>query len=193
MKKRIGDFFLDQGFIDEPQLEEILKHSKEKNLRFGEAAMDLGLVSTDDMVELFGPDFRIDLFQLDPNYFPEATKDLFEKEDLIKLGFLPLGLKTVYRFFRAKRALNIGMIEPSSKESLEKIKALAEKKIDRFEEIKTYLILPEQFIRVFQKVYDFSDQKIRELPPKDVHERVQLFMETGNAGKETPPTQGQQT
>ena len=179
MKKRIGDFLLEKGVINEDQIEEVLKHSKRTGLKFGEAAMELGFVKRKDLINIFGPNFSVDFFHLEPRYFPPQTLDILPKETVLRYGVLPLGIKTEYRFFRAKKFLNIGFLDPSSTEAFEAVKKATGPKFSdgSFAGIKKYLVLADQFIDVLQHVFGFSEPDLRGLASGELNETVQMFLQ----------------
>ncbi len=56
-QKNIGSLLLDSGKITAPQAEQVLKLQKEEGLRFGEAAVRLGLVSEEDIRQMLARQF----------------------------------------------------------------------------------------------------------------------------------------
>ncbi len=178
MRKRIGDFFIDKGILTRSQAEQVVEFSKDSKLRFGEAAIEMGLIRIETMIKLFGPSYRTDFFQLDPEYYPEVTRDLFSKDILIKHGVLPLGFKTEHRFYLSRKMLNLGMLDPNNRGVIAKLEELAKEKTgNEFYGIKSYLIIGDQFLNVIHSIYKVTDEEIRSKNPTEVNETVQLFVD----------------
>jgi len=176
---RIGEFLVNRGALTTQQVDNVLLHSETTGLRFGESAMDLGYLNERKMLEIFGPSFRVDFFHLNPAYFPESTKSLFSLSDIVRLGFLPLGIKMESKLLIKRRMLNIGILNPSNQLLVSEIKDLVAKVDDRekIDGIKTYLILTDQFIDVLDKVYEKSVQSLQALEPSERDDTLSLFLE----------------
>lgn len=166
MKKRIGALFVERGLLTRTQVDEVLFHSQKTGLRFGDAALDLGLVNKHDISRLFGAGHRVDFFYLDPRYFPETTRDIFSLETLIQNGILPLGIKTERKWFKKTATLNVGMLSPDQKPILETIEKLAREKNPQINAVRPYLIIPEQFMTILETVYNASQDVIKTLASK---------------------------
>lgn len=179
MRKRIGDLLLEKGLINESQVQQVLNHSKSSGLRFGEAAMDLGLISLEQVIELFGPNYAVDFFHLDPEYFPENTKNLLTPEQMVRLGVVPLGFKTEGGLFRKRRVLNIGMVNPANSNALMEVENLARARLAKGEiqGTRPYLVLADQFIELLKTVYKMDVDQLRAQPPHSKDETLALFLE----------------
>lgn len=155
MRKKIGEFLVAKGVLTPAQVEQILNYARIRGMRFGEAGLEMGLLTKEAMVRAFGPNYMVDFFHLVPEYFPEVTKHLFEPPFMLKWGVLPLGYKTVWKFFRPKKLLNIGLIDPSRKDAIEAIHARAQEVLGAGNWVgtKRYLILADEFVNVMERVY----------------------------------------
>ncbi|MGE0616347.1 MAG: hypothetical protein AB7P04_11970 [Bacteriovoracia bacterium] len=181
MKKRIGEFFIEKGLIRPDQLDSVLKYSQQSGLRFGEAAREMGLITTRDMVKLFGPNYAIDFFNLDTRYFPEVTKTLFTTEEMAKLGVLPLGFKTRYRFFRRSKVLNVGLLTPADKATAHAVEKMAKERLGKENSIsglKIYLILADQFIDVLGLVYGVPESTLAKLGAGNLNPTLAVFVDS---------------
>ncbi|MEW6055328.1 MAG: hypothetical protein AB1540_01830 [Bdellovibrionota bacterium] len=182
MQKRIGDFLREKGVIDSVQLQEILSFSRKTGLRFGEAGMELGFLSEEKLIELFGPSYKVNFFHLEPGYFPKTTRDFFPIDFIIRHGVLPLGYKTEYSFFlRAQKRLNIGLLTPSHKETITKIEEHAENKLGqkKFAGIRLFLILGDQMIKVLEREYGVTEDELRRKSPAEINPTLAMFLSTG--------------
>ena len=168
--KRVGTYFVEKGLIDSSQKEQILDHCQRTGLRFGDAAQDLGFVSHHDLMQAFGPNYNIDFFYLDPSHYPATTKEAFPLNEMLKHGILPLGFKSSQSFFRRGKYLNIGFLDPGSKENQKTIELLAKKNLtsENVLGIKIFLILADQFVDVLKEVYQQPEETLpaaKELHP----------------------------
>ena len=111
-KLRIGEFLVSKKILTPQQVDRILEYSKMRGLRFGEAGLELGYLSREAFIQVFGPNFEVDFFHLNPNYFPELTKDLIPLEMVLRYGVLPLGFKSEFGFFRRRKHVNLGFLSP---------------------------------------------------------------------------------
>jgi protein-tyrosine kinase len=86
--KSIGSFLLDTGKITPADAERILRLQKEKNLRFGEAAKALGLVSEADIQGILAQQFDFPIFTGEKSEFnPEliaASQPFTQQVDVLR-------------------------------------------------------------------------------------------------------------
>ena len=178
MRKRIGEFLRDQGLLSELQLKGILEHSQRTGMKFGQAGVDLGIITTEKLLEVFGPHYWVDFFHLDAEYFPTVTRALFEPEVLLHYGILPLGYKNESSFFRKKRLLNVGFLHPTEALIQEvEMKAIAQLG-SSIQGIRAFLLLGEQFVEVLEKSYGIHENSIRARSDKTgLNETLSLFIE----------------
>jgi len=153
---RIGEFLVSKGLLNERQVDDILKHSGRTGLRFGEAALELGVITTDSLVRVFGPNWKVNFFHLYPKFLPAGTRDLFTPAEIVEYGIVALGTKTEQSFLRSRRFLNVGFLDPLREPSIafvrNRLKSEAAAKLD-VQDFKTYLVLADQLIGVLQEVY----------------------------------------
>lgn len=178
-KLRIGEFLVSKKILTPQQAERILEYSKMRGLRFGEAGLELGFLSRESFIQVFGPSFEVDFFHLNPNYFPESTKDLIPIEMVLKYGALPLGFKTESRFFRRRKLINVGFLSPYRKNFLAEVEkfVLDHREGQTFEAVRIYLILADQFLKVLKKTYGISEDQIRKMNPETVDPTLLMFVD----------------
>lgn len=179
MRKRIGDFLLDKGVVTPSQITQILKYSKETGLRFGEAGMEMGIISREKLLQVFGPNFAVDYFHIEPQYFPKITQELLPVDDMVRLGVVPLGFKTERKFFRTRKVLNIGQLDPGRKTATDEALRIASGKLGSGEiaGVKVFLVLAEQFLQILNQVYQTSDESLRIREHAQVDDTLSLFLE----------------
>lgn len=176
-RKRIGDYFIEKGILSEKDKNHVLKVAHQTGKSFGEAALDLGVISREDMVRVFGPSFEIDFFYLDSKYFPLVTKSVLDLEHILKYGTIPLGLKKKEGFLSKGKFLNLGFLNPSNKDNVKEVESIVRQKMtDHFiSDIKIYLILADQFIHIVKDIYGLDLYSAQ--PHHEMDEVLKLFLE----------------
>jgi len=179
MRKRIGEFLVEKGVLTVTQVDEILEYAQRNGLRFGKAGLEMGLLTQDQLIRVFGPRYTIDFFHLDPRYLPEATRDLLSPDQMIEFGAVPLGFKTGYRLFKAHKMLNMGFLNPARTEAIAEVERLAKAKMgeNSFRGLKIFLILSDQFLDVLEQVFSITEEEIRKRDPSHVDETLHMFLE----------------
>jgi len=162
MRRRIGEYLVSRGILTENDVRKVLLHGRRRRLRFGEAGVDLGLLSRDILLRVFGESYAIDFFNLDPAFYPPNMVDLLEVEFLLGLGSLPLGFKTEFRFFRRCRSLNIGMLNPTRRESVAALEnqVRSSLEVDKRHPVRIYLIVVDQFLEVLRSCFKLTPDDI---------------------------------
>lgn len=173
---KIGEFLISKGLINDQQRKQILDHAHANSLRFGDAAIDLGVVSHQEFVQLFGPGHEDDFFYLHADKFPQATQSALSLELIVQYAVLPLGSKTTSTvLFRREKRLNVGMVDPSDRQARKAIEEFISNRAE-FSSIKYYLVLPEQFIAILKSVYGVKEPAIVR---DSKNESVRLFLPEG--------------
>lgn len=172
---RIGEFLVEKGVLTRQDVETILRYARTSGLRFGEAGIEMGLIKREALIRVFGPSYKTDFFHLNPAYFPQVTKDLFPVDVILRHGVLPLAHKTERRFiFGTRKRLNVGMLDPASKEALAAVEKLT---AGQFDGIKIFLVLADQFLEVVRQVYGVSPDQLRRKGADELSDRLQMFLE----------------
>ncbi len=179
MRKKIGEFLVSKGVVTPAQVEQILNYARLKGMRFGEAGLESGILTKEMLVRAFGPNYMVDFFHLVPEYFPETTRELFEPDFMLEWGVLPLGYKTVWKFFRTKKLLNLGLVDPARRESITIAEEKAQKILgeDKWVGTKKYLVLADEFVAVLERVYKIPSKKMAGYEKLDP--TLRLFLESG--------------
>ena len=162
MRQRIGDVLIERKLLIASQVEDVLSHSRQTGLRFGEAAVSLGLITQADLVASFGPSFGADYFYLNPEHFPKTTQALYAVPFMLKHGVLALGVKTEHTFLSQKLFLNVGLLDPSNHKGLIEVETIARAKYgsQKFGGLKVYQILADQFLDVLRAVYGVGKEEL---------------------------------
>jgi hypothetical protein len=187
--KRIGDLYRERGLLTATQAEQVAQYSQHSGLRFGDAAIDMGLMTREQMIELFGANYKVDFFHLDSHFFPETMKELLKPEVLVQYGVLPLGFKNENSFFRNKRILNVGLLDPSREDAVLAVEsALKEKHRNEVDGCKVFLMLADQFLAVLENCYGLKLEDVRKIaeklpPPGAADQTLDMYLEVSRADR----------
>jgi hypothetical protein len=190
---RIGELLVSKKILTPHQVELILDYSRERGLRFGEAGMELGFLSRESFVRLFSPSSDIDLFQLQPKYFPQQTKNLFDVETILRFGVLPLGSRVRGGFFGSRKIINLGFLTPRKTEVVQEVKNRvlsqqrgADGKAEKID-FRVFLILADQFLAVMESVYGFSEERVMGLSQDKLDPTLKMFLEMEDGAEDSAP------
>ncbi len=119
----------------------------------------------------------IEAFDLNPKYFPEATKTLFSVDAILKHGMIALGFKAVGRLFRTEKKLNVGFLTPA--ENIAAAQAAIQGKFESQAQmnIQAYQIQASQLLTVLDQVFGISLERVLTLPDGDVHPELRKAAE----------------
>ncbi len=171
---RIGEFLVQKKLLSVTDIEPILKHSERTGLRFGDAALEMGLLRREQLIEVFGPDFRTDFFHVESRHFPALTREWLTPEQLIVWGVLPLGVKSRSRWgIFSEAVLNLGMLSPSRSEVVAAVKNTVKEKAA---DVKPYLVLFDEYLEVMNGVYGWTPERIRSLGRTRIDPTLALFL-----------------
>lgn len=172
-RPKIGEFLVQKGLISASQIPLVLDHSQKTGMRFGEAAVDLGVLKEESLIQLFGPQYKKDFFKVNVEYFPKETRDFFSHDILFKYGCLPLGQKKISRFFKSDLIqINVGLVDPSD-EKCSSLKSILKPGMS----FQFYLILPTDWIQIVKTVYQYSDDQLHKLREEgDLDTRICEFL-----------------
>lgn len=173
-RKKIGDVMVERGLIRREWVDDILAHSKEENVRFGEAAVALGFITEDELRNvLLQPYKNQTYFELEPQYFPRVTQDLFSMQEILKFGILPLGYKSEFHWFRTRKRLNLGMLNPNRFDALAWVKEHS----PTVKAFKTFQVLPDQFLVTLEQVYGVKKEELMSQSADALDENLTLYLQ----------------
>ncbi len=165
--KRIGEFLIERKVLNPLEVEQILDYGKREKLRFGEAGIKLGLLTESELARVFGKNYRVDYFHLDPQYFPKETSELLDLKTILRYGVLPLGQKKEYGFFRQEKILNLGMLDPGREKEIS---------LEAFPRRRIFLVLAEQFLDVLQSCYGLSANQVALMGAEELDPTLRMFL-----------------
>ncbi len=103
-------------------------------------------------------------FHLSASHFPLVTRDALPLATILKLGCLPLGYKTAYRLFRARRLLNVGFLEPG-KIAVTEVEHAVRGTVDG---IQVFRLEPAELLTVLCDVYRVEKDSLLARPETEV-------------------------
>jgi len=123
--------------------------------------------------------FPVEQFHLDVGYFPEATKELFSVDLILKHGALALGFKTESSLFKSQKFLNIGLLNPKSRDCLTQLQAEAKQKLgtEGFTGTHIYRLRVGEFLQVLHVVYGLEETAVRSRNPEKLSPALVAFFE----------------
>lgn len=90
MKLRIGELLVKNGIITEPQLKEALELQKEQEKRLGEIHIELGYLSSKDLVWMLSEQADIPFVEIRPEMLDKKLINVFPESILYGNSILPL-------------------------------------------------------------------------------------------------------
>ncbi len=168
MRMRIGEYLVAKGALTSRQVDEILAHSRATGKRFGDAGLELRILTEESMKKALGKSFRVDFFHVDPAYLSTEGQDLYTREQIVKFGMLPLGFRVEHKFFRSRRMLSVGFLDPARLDALDQADALARRKLGQagIHGIRPWLIMPEHFWSTAEHLHRLTPEWVLSLSPK---------------------------
>lgn len=145
---RTGKILIELGLINEPQLQEALKISKEKNIKVGEALYSMGALSRDTIYWGLSNQLHMTYIELSPEMVDKDLVQKFPLDVLKQLQCLPL--------YETNAEIHFAIADPTDQMSVEAIKRLRPWKI-----VQLHLGLPEKIADVLS----YYEREIMPQPP----------------------------
>src|ERR1700759_741896 len=90
-QKRLGEYLVEWGIVQPKEVERALAHAKEKNLRIGEALVDLKLASETNVYKALAAQHNMEYIDLDKSSIPPTAVNDIPDDIMRKYLILPLG------------------------------------------------------------------------------------------------------
>ena len=90
-QKRLGEILVEWGIITAKEVTRALEHAKTKNLRLGEALVDLKLCSESNVYKALAPQHNMEYVDLDKSSIPPGAVNAIPDDLMRKYLILPLG------------------------------------------------------------------------------------------------------
>jgi type IV pilus assembly protein PilB len=92
-QKKLGEILTEWGIISQKEVTKALDHAKAKNLRIGEALVDLKLCSESNVFKALAQQHNMEYVELDRNQIPANAAALVPEDLMRKYLILPLGME----------------------------------------------------------------------------------------------------
>jgi type IV pilus assembly protein PilB len=92
-QKKLGEILTEWGIISQKEVNKALDHAKAKNLRIGEALIDLKLCSESNVFKALAQQHNMEYVELDRNQVPANAAALVPEDLMRKYLILPLGME----------------------------------------------------------------------------------------------------
>src|SRR6476659_10438268 len=92
-QKKLGEILVEWGIISAKEVNKALDHAKAKNLRIGEALVDLKLCSESNVYKALAQQHNMEYVELDRNAVPSNAASLIPEDLMRKYLILPLGME----------------------------------------------------------------------------------------------------
>ena len=110
-KKRLGDILIDCNFINEDQLKEALAFQRENGYKLGEALIQMGLVTEEDIIWSLSNQLNISFVHLSPSSVDPDVVKLISADFAKENRLMPL--------YKAGPELSVCMVDPLDSKSIE--------------------------------------------------------------------------
>jgi DNA-binding response OmpR family regulator len=130
-EKRIGELFIEMGFITEQQLQRALKIAREQNIKVGEALYSMGALDKDHIYWVLSNQLNMNYVELSSEMIDRELIGQFPIDLLEQLQCLPL--------YETTGEVHFAIADPTDKKIVKKVKGLKPGKI-----VQLHLALPEK-------------------------------------------------
>ncbi len=134
-ERRIGELFVEMGFITEDQLQEALKVAKEQNIKVGEALYSMGALDKDHIYWVLSNQLNMNYVELSPEMIDKELIGQFSIETLEQLQCLPL--------CETLEEIHFAIAEPTDQKIVKEVKSLKPGKA-----VQLHLALPEKILNI---------------------------------------------
>lgn len=166
-ERRIGELFIEMGFITEEQLQEALKVAKEQNIKVGEALYSLGALDKDHIYWVLSNQLNMNYIELSPEMVDKELVKQFSMDTLKQLLCLPL--------YETMGEIHFAIAEPTNHEIVKRVKSLRPKKA-----VQLHLALPEKITDILNLLEgEFYSQ-----PPKIIQAEKGHARPSGDFGSQ---------
>ncbi|MGD0541385.1 MAG: hypothetical protein ABSB33_07700, partial [Tepidisphaeraceae bacterium] len=93
-QKKLGEILIEWGIISTREVAKAIEHAKAKNLRIGEALVDLKLCSETNVYKALAQQHNMEYIDLDKSSVPPNAVNLIPDDLMHKFLILPLGMES---------------------------------------------------------------------------------------------------
>jgi DNA-binding response OmpR family regulator len=134
-KRRIGELFVEMGFVDEEQLQKALTIADEQNIKVGEALYTMGALDKDHIYWVLSNQMNMNYLELSPEMIDKELIIRFSIDTLEDLLCLPL--------YETADEIHFAISDPTDQQIVKKIKSLKPEKT-----VQLHLALPDKIIAI---------------------------------------------
>jgi len=151
-EKKIGELFVEMGFITEQQLQKALKIAREQNIKVGEALYSMGALDKDHIYWVLSNQLNMTYVELSSEMIDADLIKQFSVDLLEELKCLPL--------YETSGEIHFAIAEPTDQKIVKRVKNLKPGKV-----VQLYLALPEKIMDIlnFFKTEFPSQPQIRKI------------------------------
>ncbi len=92
-QKKLGEILVEWGIINQADVDKALSHAKSKNMRIGEALIDMKIASENNVYKALAAQHNMEYIDLDKSVVPPSSVNLVPDELMKKHIILPLGME----------------------------------------------------------------------------------------------------
>jgi DNA-binding response OmpR family regulator len=176
-KRRIGELFVDMGFINEEQLQKALTIAEEQNIKVGEALYTMGALDKDHIYWVLSNQMNMNYLELSPEMIDKELIIQFSIDTLEELLCLPL--------YETAEEIHFAISDPTDQQIVKKIKSLRPEKT-----VQLHLALPEKIMDILNlykgkllqpqicKPIQSEEEGVYPLPAKSIESQRSLQMDS---------------
>jgi type IV pilus assembly protein PilB len=118
---RIGELLVHNGIITQHQLDEALEHQSKEKKRVGEILIELGYLSSKDLIWMISEQADIPFIEVKPEILDSQLINTFPENILYKHNILPL--------YETEDKIYIAMGDPTDTEAIQEVKKHTTKEV----------------------------------------------------------------
>jgi len=156
-ERRIGELFIEMGFITEQQLQKALKIAKEQNIKVGEALYSMGALDRDHIYWALSNQLNMNYVELSPEMIDRELVKQFSIDILEQLQCLPL--------YETTGEIHFAIAEPTDQKIVKKVKSLKLGKA-----VQLHLALPDKIMDIlnfFKTEFSSQPQIQKKVQPEE--------------------------
>src|SRR4030042_1372686 len=155
-EKRIGELFIEMGFISEEQLGKALKVSKEQDIKMGEALYSIEALDKDHIYWVLSNQLKMNYIELSPEMIDKDLIKQFPFSTLEEILCLPL--------YETMEEIHFAIADPTDQKTVKMVKSLRPGK-----NVQLHLALPEKIMDILHlfKGAFYSPAPPREIQPEE--------------------------
>src|SRR3954451_9260574 len=110
-QKRLGEILIEWGIVTSQEVQRALDHGKSKNLRIGEALVDLKLCSESNVYKALAAQHNMEYVEVDRATIPQNAASLILEYFRLNSLILPLGVQNGRMRIEVHDPLNLEMLD----------------------------------------------------------------------------------